>query len=58
MCLLLCLVDRGYLDSGGDLSQCKQVYREVYCNGCQVGHYGEPDRIGTTEFSERAGVDR
>jgi hypothetical protein len=44
-------VDRGYLDSSGGLSQYKQVYREAYCNGYQVGYYGEPDRIATAELA-------
>jgi hypothetical protein len=39
-------VDWGHLDSSGGLSQYKQVYREAYCNGYQVGYYGEPDRTG------------
>jgi hypothetical protein len=49
--------DRGYSDSGGDLNQYKQAYREAYCNGYQLAYYGETAQIETANVLRRSGPD-
>ena len=46
--------DRGYSDSGGDLNQYKQAYREAYCNGYQQAYYGETQQVETANISRRS----
>jgi|SRR5215469_2740241 len=47
--------NRGYSESGGDLNQYKQAYREAYCNGYQRAYYAEPEQIETANVLERRG---
>jgi hypothetical protein len=49
--------DRGDAGRSGGLNRYKHVYREAYCTGYQVGYYGEPERIGTAEFSRASDLE-